>query len=782
MKYIIKGIGKILLNENSLKMELSISPSRFLELLEKEIEATTPQTKQTLRKAVKTNEAVKIKNFAEFKSFFDALHESVESGKINAGAAENKQNLFDIITKQTSTVKPEENKAIQNNPFILGTNRSEDQSQLSKEAPDPQKIFQFFENLQKKEGPSDTTASLKSAEQVPVEKATPPLEAPVNINILNVESDAEAIYCELIKNPLYDKKKFEPEIYGALQTSHYFDGSEISQEYMVDTIFSLTNSSNSPLIYYVGSFGTQWKVEGFNVPQNEKICKYKVLELNDFSILGIKRHISTTNDLKVPSLVINVGAGSNTIILYSFQIENRSEYNIREIKIKQVICKAFVNEQYSGSEPLEISNHPDGRLFTISIKELKPKSTTTIDLRFSLSKDADPTKDLFCGKAEIEYYVPNFDFKFDKMNAQIVLPIETGIKLVQLEERPEFCQISPFFTNPTDLSLKLASFKIIDRLNNEILYESPDSRIIFPLTKQISYIEPIELKLTEAQHFRIGTEFRFSPMHPGIFSLLKAVASLENKSIGLPDVKLEFAHSIDKIFLEKTKEFSTQITIDNIGNTDFDSFSIEFTIPGGYSFGDLAKLEIFKEQTSVKESAHFRIISEKDRELSIIFASQGTNEELAFRIDETLGIKLPIVCNKAELNKPFSLTTRTVFNKQAESKISIEKNAESPLIEIVQPLISLDIKRTFKPTDHPDIYEIILELKNQGNYQIENRKIYAEIPSDFEVLKDEQSSVSNESIANKNFITWLIKSIHPDEISTLKYRIRILDSKSIYFA
>jgi hypothetical protein len=785
MKYIIKGIGKVILNENSLKMELSISPNKFLELLDKEIEASSPQTKQTLRKAVKTNDAVKIKNFPEFKKFFDSLYESVESGKIDTGSAENKQNLFEIITKQTAPSKSDEMKTIENNPFILGTSKSVIESQQPQEQPDPEKIFQFFEKLQKKEDSASVPPPIKSPEPSASDTQqgvpTPSGEIPLKIDIINIDSSAEAVYCELVKHPLFSQKKFEPEIYGHLKTAHYFDGSEISQEYMVDTLFALVNNSNSPLIYYSGSFGTQWMVEGFNIQQNEKICKQKVLELNEFSILGIKRHISTRNDPKVPSLVIE--PGKETTILYSFQLENKSDYVLKEIAIKQVICKAFIEEQYPGADPLQISDHQEGRLFTFAIKEINPKSTKIIDIRFKLSKEADPTKDLFCGKAEIEYYVPNFDFKFDKDNAQIVLPIETGMKLVQLEEKPEFCEISPFFTNPTDLSLKLASFKIIDRLNNSILYESPDSRIIFPLTKQVSYIEPIELNLDEAQHFRIGTEFRFSPIHPGVFSLLRVVASLENKSIGLPDVKLEFAHSIDKIFLGKTKEFSTQITIENIGNTEFDSFSLEFRVSDGYSFGDLSNLELIKEEISVKDSDLYKI-THKEKELSIIFDSHGQNknEDSAFKIDEILGIKVPIICNKAELNKPFSLFIHSVYNKQAEAKISIEKNAESPSIEIVQPNINLEIKRTFNPTESPDIYEIIIELKNQGNYQIENRKIYAEIPSNFEFLKQEQSNYSNESIANKNYITYLIKSIHPNETTQLKYRIRILDSKSLVFS
>ena len=454
------------------------------------------------------------------------------------------------------------------------------------------------------------------------------------------------------------------------------------------------------------------------------------MEIDEFSILSVKRQISTKNDPNKPSLVIE--AGKEPIILYSFQLKNQSEYSLKNIYLEQEICQAFINEQYSGEDQMEVFEKSEDqekkRIISIKINEIEPNGSKNFAIRFKLLKDADFAKDLYCGKAEITYYVEDYNFKYDFDKVQIIVPMETGLKIYQLEEQPEKSEVSLFFTNPSNITLKMSEFKIVDRVEGKTLYQSPDSRVIFPLTRQISYIEPLKIPLKNKDIYQTGSEFSFTPIHSQKFFLLKNVKTLANKSIGLPEVTIEFAHSRETIFFGKTKEFSSQITIENIGNTDFDEFIIECTLPDGYVIGNLENLEIFKEEMSLKDIPQCEITSEGNS-LKIHYTNTDyeSNADLDFDIDEDLGIKLPIVCEEWDYDTNFKVSMKARFIKRGESNIEIERNSESGEIEIIKPEINLEVSKHYNLSEKPGVFAVAIEVKNSGNYPIENRKIYSEI-------------------------------------------------------
>ncbi|MCF2140171.1 MAG: hypothetical protein K9W44_08970 [Candidatus Lokiarchaeota archaeon] len=505
--------------------------------------------------------------------------------------------------------------------------------------------------------------------------------------------------------------------------------------------------------------------------EEEYPIEYKIKADKEPS-LKLKENISTINDPNTITYSLNMDQDNE--VYFNLELTNTEEYPIENIVVKKELFDGASNVDIKSVSIGEHRTEDNHLIWEIE----KLESNAHASLEFTLTVHiADKEEKVRSGMVEIEY---------DAATSLSELTVEnfeaTGENMVstteeQIEDRPdifigflEYENLSPYIAK-----LKKVSVKEMEKDNAPELIELSEDSEIFLSAGGIWQSNTWEID-TKGEIPKYQKTAQFILLHD-----LKAITSttvqIEDIELAVAIFNAEVSYDIETIESYREVPFTATHSLTNGGATPFDYLSIEQTVPEHFKMPEKEEIKLTVDGKEYDLDPDW--IKIEDRRLFIEMDGLKDTEMGMFEPNQELQVIFPIIADQLSPEESFvSPITWKANTLPRGEPIVITEEGEEVKIEVIHRRLKIFRGKSVLATGTENVYEIVLKVRNRGEFAVENYELRDRVPAKFDVKDPSIEPTETEKLDGREVLIWMIEEIPADGEVEVRYTIEPTDEEA----
>lgn len=507
-------------------------------------------------------------------------------------------------------------------------------------------------------------------------------------------------------------------------------------------------------------------------PGEEQTYEYELTE-GQKPQLDVKEFISTINDPEKKTYSLNIDQENQ--VLFKILLKNPEEYSIKNIIIEKTLIEGSTSVSVDSATVGDHSTD-DGKL-KWEIEELGASDEAEIEFHMGIQVN-DKNETVRSGEIVISYDLTETQSGLTVDEFSAFGNNNVMISDEQMDDNPDIYRSSFFFENLSPYTAKILSLELTEPNAEGALVELPEEEL---------YVQSGEMWESEA--WEIDTKGELPQYTKNVqFTLLPTITSITSMNISVEDIELAVAmfeagvkYDVGTIASHREVPFTATHTMVNGGAAPFDYLSIEQSIQSKFIPPKKEEM-VFKKNGEVIEIDQDLITiepdtydSEGEHRIFIELDDLRESDIGMFNPEDELTLEFPIIADRLSEDEQFITNAKWTANTypRGEPIVIIEEGeAEDAVIQVVHQRIKLLRGKAVRATGDPEVFEVVLKVHNNSNYEIDNYEVRDRIPEGFEVFEPSLEITETEKLDGREVLVWNIEKMETDEKVEIKYMMR----------
>jgi len=502
--------------------------------------------------------------------------------------------------------------------------------------------------------------------------------------------------------------------------------------------------------------------------EEEAELEYKIKADKEPS-LKLTETISTINDPETTTYSLNMGA--ENVVYFKLRLTNTEEYPIKNIKVTKTLFDGFENFNILSTSVGEGKSEESNLLWEIDELDTNGEATLEFTLGVTISNKEDTVRS---GVVEIVY---DADFSLSDLNVEEFSAIGDNMVSTtdeQLDDNPDSYQGFLEYENLSPYIAKLKQVSVKELEKDEELVTLTDDDVFISANSE-----------WKSNTWEIDTESEIPRYQKTVeFILLHEISSTTSTSVEIEDIELAVAifdagvvYDIEVIDSHRVVSFDATHTLTNGGATPFDYLSIEQTVPDRFNLPETDDIKLTVDGKDYKVEPEW--VSVVDRKITLEMDGLKDSKMGMFEPNQEMVLIYPIVADNLTPEDEFVSDVEWRANTLPRGEpIIIAEEGEKVKIAVVHRRLKIYRGKKILATGDENVFEVILKVRNNGNFAVANYEFQDRIPKNFtaEDLSLEPSKEKKDS--GKKILTWTIESLDVDETIEIKYLLKPTGDKA----
>ncbi|WP_457559483.1 hypothetical protein [Candidatus Harpocratesius sp.] len=488
--------------------------------------------------------------------------------------------------------------------------------------------------------------------------------------------------------------------------------------------------------------------------------------------LKLKEKISTINDPNTITYSLNMD--QDNIVYFNLELTNTEEYPIENIVVKKELFDGSSNVDVKS---VSIGDHrsEDNHLIW-EIEKLEPNAHASLEFTLTVHI-ADKEEKVRSGMVEVVYNAATSLSELTVENFEATGENMVSTTEEQIEDRPDIFQGFLEYENlsPYIAKLKKVSVKEMEKDDAPELIELSEDSEIFLSAGGIWQSNLWEID-TKGEIPKYQKTAQFILLHE-----LKAITSttvqIEDIDLAVAIFNAEVAYDIETIESYREVPFTATHTLTNGGATPFDYLSIEQNVPEHFKLPEKEEIKLTVDGKEYELDPDW--IKIEDRRLFIEMDGLKDTDIGKFEPNQELQVIFPIIANDLDPDDAFvSPITWKANTLPRGEPIVITEEGEEVKIEVIHRRLKIFRGKSVLATGSENVYEIILKVRNRGEFAVENYELRDRVPAKFEAKDPSIEPTETEQLDGREVLIWMIEEIPADGEVEVRYTIEPTDEEA----
>lgn len=262
---------------------------------------------------------------------------------------------------------------------------------------------------------------------------------------------------------------------------------------------------------------------------------------------------------------------------------------------------------------------------------------------------------------------------------------------------------------------------------------------------------------------------------------MKAITSttvqIEDIELAVAIFNAEVSYDIETIESYREVPFTATHSLTNGGATPFDYLSIEQTVPEHFKMPEKEEIKLTVDGKEYDLDPDW--IKIEDRRLFIEMDGLKDTEMGMFEPNQELQVIFPIIADQLSPEESFvSPITWKANTLPRGEPIVITEEGEEVKIEVIHRRLKIFRGKSVLATGTENVYEIVLKVRNRGEFAVENYELRDRVPAKFDVKDPSIEPTETEKLDGREVLIWMIEEIPADGEVEVRYTIEPTDEEA----
>jgi hypothetical protein len=745
--YNLKNIGTAEVEKKKVSCKFSIDASTFFDRYSNLEDLLSSNSRNAIEKAIDSGDSQKIKNSGEIDEFFSRVMEAAESES------------DDVVEDEPVEDEP----AAADDDDDSSSSSSSSSSAVAEDS-------QAVSDIESAEGDLVPVAVVETivakytynylAEKE--EKADDDSDADAD-----EDADADADADEDKPADSDEEKEELPEGYGILTR---------------EGALTIKNSSDSAAIWDLsGKIVNNGAIEDLAeelyiqsiLPEAEQSFEYKLAAEKEPS-LKVTEFISTINDPETLTYSLNID--QDNVVYYKLKLTNTEEYAIQNISVKKELFEGYSDMQVLNTSIGDSTTEEGSLVWTI--EELEVGSEQSIEFTLTVSI-TDKEQTIKSGVVEITYdaAVPLSELQIENFEAFS----ENKVTLLdeQLDDNPDLFRSNITFENLSPYIAKLKAVTVKQMEGEDELIDLPEDAELY-LSANTSWVSNSWEVDTQGESPLYAKKAEFILMHE-LVSTTSTSITIDDTELAVAMMEAGVSYDIGEIESHREVPFNANHVITNGGNSPFDYISVKQDIPEHFKAPKKEDIKLLVDGKEYDLDPDWITIDPEDEESDhpheILIELDNMKDLPMGQLmpNQKLEVVYPIIADKLTEDETFVTNAEwkaNTFPRGEPIVITEIGETEDMQIVVVHKRLKILKGKTILATSDPAVYDVVLEVTNNSDFDQENYTVRDRVPANFDAV-DFTTEVSESSdMDGLEVHTWVLEKLEAGASFEIKYQIK----------